>query len=400
MNAVRALYIVPTDYQDLQRKGVAQMLQDRELESDFTRLITVHPWAQQNRTLEISSVHRLIEFREYVLPFCEKFKLLRYVHHLFHAIRVYWRIKLLLYKERIEFVRATDPVFSGLLAWAVTRFSGQPYGVSIHADYTKRFELDCVRGAPTVLGSRGIAQGIEKFVLQQADAVLPIRPSLADQAIRNGISAEKIRIIPHGIHTEEFLRPALISVHQRFSLPEQRHLLSFVGRLSKENYLEDLLKLTEQLAEKRSDFLIVVAGEGPERAAFESAIQKKRLGLLIKTVGFQPREVVIALRQASAVSLCLMGGFSLIEACAVGRPVIAYDVEWHSELIQTGHSGWLLPEHHITALTQAVIDCLDHPEEATRQAQAAQQIVLERHDIRKTSLIKKQAYAELLERRG
>jgi len=39
-----------------------------------------------------------------------------------------------------------------------------------------------------------------------------------------------------------------------------------------------------------------------------------------------------------------MGGFSLIEAYAAGRPVVSYDVEWHSELVKNNETGFLIPE--------------------------------------------------------
>ena len=31
-----------------------------------------------------------------------------------------------------------------------------------------------------------------------------------------------------------------------------------------------------------------------------------------------------------------LGGFSLIEAAMLGKPVVAYDIEWHAELIKNG----------------------------------------------------------------
>lgn len=396
MSSVRGLYIVPTDYSDLERKGVLQILQDRELESDFERLITVHPWANHTQVIDLTPKHRLIELQEYFLPGTQCIKLLRYPQHVVHIARILWTLVQTLYRERIQFVRAQDPVYSGLLAWLVTRLVHRPYGISIHADYDKRFELAQQQGAPTLFGSRRLAKTLEKLVLSNAQVVLPIRQTLADSVIRTGIAADKVRVIPHGIHLEDFIKPASISIAERFLIPTGRQILSFVGRLSKENYLSDVITLVERLAQIRSDFVVVIAGDGSERAELEKQIQDRHLSAFVKMIGFQPREVIIALRQASAVSLCLMGGFSLIEACAVGRPVIAYDVEWHSELVQTGQSGWLVPEHDMDALLHAVNECLSNPHEATRRGQVAQQLALERHDIRKTSELKKQVYQTFL----
>jgi len=92
-----------------------------------------------------------------------------------------------------------------------------------------------------------------------------------------------------------------------------------------------------------------------------------------------------------------MGGYSLIEACAAGSPVVAYDVEWHSELVQTGKTGQLVREHDILGLTQAVDTLLTYPDEAKAMGATAKQWAFERHDIRKTSLVKRECYNQLLQ---
>ena len=114
--------------------------------------------------------------------------------------------------------------------------------------------------------------------------------------------------------------------------------------------------------------------------------------------GFLSREEVIDLRRSSTVNLCLMAGFSLIEACAAGRPVISYDVEWHYELVKDRETGFLIKEHDIEGLVKSVSFLLDHPDEVTRMGQNARALAFERHDIENTSRIKCLCYEEILKR--
>ena len=61
-----------------------------------------------------------------------------------------------------------------------------------------------------------------------------------------------------------------------------------------------------------------------------------------------------------------MGGFSLIESCAAGSPAIAYDVEWHGELVRDGETGFLLAEGDAAGLVAAVERLLDDEALAAR----------------------------------
>jgi glycosyltransferase involved in cell wall biosynthesis len=392
----RALFLVPSDYEDLCKKGVAPLITERDENGFFEKVVTVHPAARRDQLLDLTPDQRLYEIREYFLPFSRGLKALRYLHHLFHIPRVVKKLLTIIDQERPDLIRATDPVFTGFLAWIVTRFRPLPFCVSIHADYDKRHELDPAEGAPTIVSSRGLGRVLERFVLRRASLVLPIRATLAEKIQQWGVSADKIRVIPHGIDLDPFRRESQLSPRRQLGLRENIQILSFVGRLSKDNYVYDIVELALELRKVRSDFVIVMSGDGTERAALEKAIATHQLEDWLKIVGFQSRDYVIALRKESSVSLCLMAGYSLIEACAAGHPVIAYDVEWHSELVKTGVTGRLVPEHDVQGLFDAVVYLLDHPAESDRMGVQAKDLAFERHDVKKTSALKRQYYQELL----
>jgi glycosyltransferase involved in cell wall biosynthesis len=121
-----------------------------------------------------------------------------------------------------------------------------------------------------------------------------------------------------------------------------------------------------------------------------------QLNQCIRMVGYINSESVCALRQQCDISLCLMGGFSLIEACAGGRPVIAYNVEWHNELINTRETGYLIEENDTFGVIKAIDFLLENPNEANLMGQRARQLVFNSHDIQVTTKIKQRHYAEIL----
>ena len=158
-----------------------------------------------------------------------------------------------------------------------------------------------------------------------------------------------------------------------------------------------LIKIGKILSEKRSDFVIIIAGGGvEERRIKEEIASNPSLKTHFLLTGFQPREVCLDLRRSSDVSLCLMAGFSLIEACAAGCPVISYDVEWHSELVKNKKTGFLLKENDVDGVVDALDWVLEHPDERNIMGQKAKTLAFENHDLKTTSDIKVKCYTEIL----
>lgn len=391
------LFMIPAEYESLVTKGVDNMIIDRDEDGFFKRCVTVHPLTQRTQTIDINETHVIHEIGFDLIPGSHRHKLLRYLQvplHFFRILRICGR---LVREEQVDLIRATDPYWMGFFALLVARKRGLPFCVSIHSDYDKRFELDGKLGAPTILGSRKLAKRLERFVLSRADLVMPIRESLGKRAICDGARSELVRIIPHGIDLRPFSEEASYDIYQMFGIDRHKKILSFVGRLSNENYVDDLLEMARQLSLQREDFILVFAGGGNEEDRLRHTVSNEpQLEKTVRMLGFQPREVCIDLRRASEVNLCLMAGFSLIEACASERPVISYDVEWHYELVRNGETGFLIKEHDNKQLVAAVSYLLDHPDEAAEMGKNARDLALAKHDIRITLEIKRDCYRELL----
>jgi glycosyltransferase involved in cell wall biosynthesis len=76
---------------------------------------------------------------------------------------------------------------------------------------------------------------------------------------------------------------------------------------------------------------------------------------------------------------------------------VVYDVGWHHELVHDGVTGVLLDEHDVDGVASAVERLIDDPARAAAMGREAQRLAFARHDIRVTSQIKRDCYAELLE---
>ena len=391
------LFIVPATYDALKKKGVENMIFERDEGGFFKKVITVHPFSSKTQSFNLNDCHKVYEIGFDLIPGSERFGFLRCVQYPVHFFRILWSAVWLINKYHVNIIRATDPYWTGLFGYICSKITNIPFCVSIHADYKKIMELNKNMRLLSILGSYKPAQYLARFILSKANRVMPIRETLALNAVANGVTAEKIRVIPHGIDLTVFNAPPSNNIQQLFNIDPTLKIISFVGRLSKENYVDDILEIGRKLGGKRKDFLILVAGEGKEepkiKAEVASNVVLKKHVLLI---GFQPRDVCIDLRLASDVSLCLMAGFSLIEACAAECPVVSYDVAWHSELVKDKETGFLLKEHDVDGAVNALDWILDHPIESKAMGQMAKVLAFKRHDLKESSAIKVSFYSEIL----
>ena len=383
--------IVAVDLDSTRAKGVEHLLLQHDEQGFFEHVFLVCPYQRVDRQIALSARHDFFEFG---------FVAGRWLRRLLapvHLLRIIVWCARLVHRERISVIRATEPTLCGFVAWAASRISGIPYVLSLHADYDKLFALDGRRGAPTLFGRRWGMRPLEWLTFRGATRVWPIRKSLVPYALARGVHQSRVRIIPHGIELRCFLAPPRIDVHCELGLPLDKAILAFAGRLSPENYIEDMLTAASRLAAVRDDFVLVLAGGGPLEDTVAGRMQvDAALRRVVRSVGFLPHDQVLALRSVAAVSLCLMGGFSLIEACAAGRPVIAYDVDWHHELVVDGRTGRLLPEHDIAGIVDAISQLLDDAPNASRMGAEARALAIARHDLAEASGIRRKWYSEIL----
>lgn len=118
-----------------------------------------------------------------------------------------------------------------------------------------------------------------------------------------------------------------------------------VGRLSPEKGLFGLLDALAALAGTGAEFEVVVVGDGPLLADIRTRVSELELGAHVRLVGGLSESATLAeIARADILVLpSLMEGLPvvLIEALALGRPVVASCVAGIPELIDEGQSGYL-----------------------------------------------------------
>ena len=167
--------------------------------------------------------------------------------------------------------------------------------------------------------------------------------------------------------------------------PGPPHRILTVARLTAKKGLDTVLDALGLLAGQGVDFLYDLIGEGEERAAL--AARAERLGIAgrVRFHGAMPHERVLDFyRQAHVFVLgcrVLANGDRdgvpnvLVEAMAMGLPVVATNVSALPELARDGKTALVCPPDDASALAANVRRLLDDPSLGSRLAEAARQAV-------------------------
>ena len=150
--------------------------------------------------------------------------------------------------------------------------------------------------------------------------------------------------------------------------PDSKPVILGVGRLSPEKGFDMLLDAFARVLSQRPSRLVIV-GAGPEREAVQAKAQTLGVADLVHFVGYQ-ENVYPWLRRAKVLALSsVLESFPtvLVEAMAVGTPVVAFDCpKGPGEIITHEENGLLIPPRDPAALAEGILRIFGDPELAVR----------------------------------
>lgn len=160
-----------------------------------------------------------------------------------------------------------------------------------------------------------------------------------------------------------------------------------VGRLSEQKGQLLLVEAVAALHRRGRDVRLVLVGDGEMRADVEAAIAREGLGDRVQITGWADGEAVR--RHLGEARALVLPSFAeglpvvIMEALALGRPVVSTYVAGIPELVRPGRNGWLVPAGSVEALVEAVDEVLAAtPGRLTELGRAGRDDVRAAHDVR------------------
>jgi glycosyltransferase involved in cell wall biosynthesis len=221
----------------------------------------------------------------------------------------------------------SDPAFErarrrGIVADGLVEFQSRPGGPAITA-------LRAARNAT---------------VRRAAHVVCP-SSFMAELAVSWGVPEERVTVLPNATPLPEEAVPAHLA---------DRPALVFAGRLTPQKDLDVALQALALIPEAT----LTVAGEGAERPRLEALCHELGLGGRVHFVGALPRAEVLGLMRAADVVVLSSAWenfpHGLVEALAMGTPVIATRAGGVLEIVEDGRNGLLVESGDAPAFAAAV----------------------------------------------
>ncbi|EIW90353.1 group 1 glycosyl transferase [Alishewanella agri BL06] len=236
------------------------------------------------------------------------------------------------------------------------------------------------------------------FALKFFDKVAPLSEQLVFDLKRYGIKDKQLHFIENGVDLTELAPYRKTIPAKDFSAGSGLHL-GYIGQLIPRKGLADLLQAFNLLWQRFPDSKLTLIGEGSQRSELEALAKTLPAASAISFLGFRGDRIVLLKDfDAFALTSSLEGiPRCLMEAMAVGVPVVAYDIPGVDQLITHESTGLLAPLGDWQQLANHLIRLAAEPELANKISLAARQLVDQRFSAARMAAEYQQLFLELLQ---
>lgn len=396
----------------IRARGLEDSVTCRDLDGFFEHVWTVHPFATlvtspgwtsrygPPETHELASRHTFIEGKVGRFAFLSFLAPLNFI---VGQMGVFLRLARLIRREKITAIRVGDPLYLGLLGWALARVTGIPLVVRIGANYDKIFETTRQPLQPRLFFTRRMEKVVERFIFARADLVAAANEDNLRFALANGAKAERSTVFRYGnlIDRRHFTDPAArgdaTALLQEIGVQPRRFLIC-IGRLEKLKHSDDVVRVLAEVRKRGHEVKGVLVGDGSMRDELMELAHELGAGDHLICCGNRDQGWLAKVIPLAAVVVSPITGRALTEAAFGAAPIAAYDVDWQRELIRTGDTGELVPHKDWMKLADAVERFLHDPIYARAMSLAVRKEVFRMLDPERLNHHEREQYAALFRR--
>ncbi|MGI9628431.1 MAG: glycosyltransferase [Longimicrobiales bacterium] len=223
---------------------------------------------------------------------------------------------------------------------------------------------------------------VTREAISGSDQVISVSKGLARQIVEIGKPKREVVVVYNGVDADAFSPPAdQVATRRELGLPEQGIGLCFVGRTVLAKGLHELLDAFGRVVANYPSAWLAVVGDGPDRLEVEQRAEELGLAERVFFPGAKSNADVPAWLQAADVFVLPSHNEGLpnvvLEAMAVGLPVIATDVGGTAEAVDEGATGFLTMPKDTDALTEVALRLVGDSSLRQSMGSAGRQRVLE-----------------------
>jgi glycosyltransferase involved in cell wall biosynthesis len=244
-------------------------------------------------------------------------------------------------------------------------------------------------------------RAIETALARATDRLVAVSPEVRDELVGLGVAAaDRFSVIRLGIELEPRVAFAgdTAELRRRHGVGAETFVVGWFGRMTAVKRTDDLLAALAALRGRGVDGVLLLVGDGDDRARLEQRAHDLGLARSCLFLGYQEDVAPwYALCDAVALTSASEGTpVTIIEALAAGRPVVATDVGGVPDVVDEGESGFLVAPGDTEALAERLELLARDPERRASMGAAGRERVLRRYAVERLVDDVDALYRELL----
>lgn len=271
-----------------------------------------------------------------------------------------WKIRQLVWARRVNVVHANEP-HALTSAWA----AGAHHLVPLVA--ARRIALPLASNPLALARYRAAAR------------IVAVSDFVRQSVVSSGLPASRVQVIYDGVEIPRSRSEAERRIaREQLAVPPEAICLLNLAALVPEKGHQLLLQAFARIREKFPACVLLLAGEGQERASLQELVRAQGIGDGVRFLGF----VYETERVFPAADLFIFPsheeplGSALLLAMAHGLPVVAVARGGIPEVVEDGKNGLLVKDLGAGGMAAAIARLLSDPDEARRSARAARETIL------------------------
>lgn len=228
---------------------------------------------------------------------------------------------------------------------------------------------------------------LDRWSLRAARQVITMSEPFRRELIGKGVAPDRIAVVHNAIAPDWGARSrepaAAAALRARLGIVSTARVILLVGRLSREKDHATLLAAVAKLRQSGDvpEVHLLLVGDGPERSRIEQAIGALGLAGAVTLTGQVPSaEPYYGIADVAVLSSLSEGSpNALLEAMAVGIPVVATRVGGIPEIVSDGESALLIAPRDVAGMNRALERVLTSSDLADKLAREARRTIETRH---------------------
>ena len=226
-----------------------------------------------------------------------------------------------------------------------------------------------------------IRGGLNPVYTRLADRVITSGEAIRRLVLAGGVRPDAVVALPAGVDLATFT-PGVPGDAVRAEFHDGRPVIGSIAMFRGSKGHQHLVDAFQSLLGEFPDAQLLLVGDGIRRQWVEDLARQRGLASAVRFLGFR-RDVADLLRVMNCFVLASTRTEgvpqSLLQAMAVGVPVVASAIGGIPEVIADGKTGLLVPPQDPAALARAIAEVLRAPAAARERAQAARALVETRY---------------------